>query len=143
VAGAVTAEYRRTLAYKPWLRQIQPLVPVAAAAFPGDHLLLLRAGTALPELWYARLIQALDLPAVLVVYHWTISIQLTRRCRRKHTATPIHVRSSTVLRWGERAALDWPSFSPLLSLWNGTALQGLDLGKIHKYTLPAQFAPWP
>ncbi len=35
----------------------QAVLPLAAAAYPGDNLVLLRAGTALPPLWFERLLR--------------------------------------------------------------------------------------
>jgi GT2 family glycosyltransferase/glycosyltransferase involved in cell wall biosynthesis len=42
---------------------------------------------------------------------------------------------------GRHDAIDWPAFSPLLSVWNGAALQRANPDTIHNSTLPASVAP--
>jgi GT2 family glycosyltransferase/glycosyltransferase involved in cell wall biosynthesis len=114
----------------------------AAAAFPGDTLVLLRAGTLLPAWWYERLMRVLDLPDVLVASPLD-NIDPARSPLPPGMHSDANPRAIDALcyAWGERAALDWPAFSPLLSVWNSAALRGLDLEKIRDCSLPAQFAP--
>jgi GT2 family glycosyltransferase/glycosyltransferase involved in cell wall biosynthesis len=114
----------------------------AAAAFPGDNLVLLRAGTLLPPWWYARLIRTLTLPDILVASPLD-NVDTTRSPLPPGVQSDAEPRAIDALCYacGEHVAIDWPSFSALLSAWNGTALQGLDLENIRDCTLPAQFAP--
>ena len=48
---------------------------------------------------------------------------------------------SLVYRYGRREPLQWPTFSPLLSVWRGSALRALDSAQIHNSTIPPTFAP--
>ena len=130
--------------------QVKPLTsPTAAAAlraaaakFPGDHLILLRAGTLLPAWWYERAIRALDLPDVLVASPLD-NVDPARSPLSPGANTQADARAIDALCYAcsGHAALDWPAFSPLLSVWNGAALRGLDLGRIHGCNLPVQYAP--
>ena len=130
--------------------QVQPLTAAsatmalraAAARFPGDHLLLLRTGTLLPPLWYERAIRALDLPDILVASPLD-NIDPARSPLPPGATSRSEPRAIDALcyAWSAHAALDWPTFSPLLSVWNGAALRGLDLQKIQGCNLPAQYAP--
>ena len=114
----------------------------ATTAFPGDDLILVRAGTILPRYWYDRLIRALDLPDVLVASPLD-NTDLARAPLPLGASSAADPRAIDALcyAWGTRTVLDWPTFSPLLSAWNGAALRGLNLEKIYKGTLPAQYAP--
>ncbi|HXD84171.1 MAG TPA: hypothetical protein VN599_07040, partial [Rudaea sp.] len=114
----------------------------AAKRFPNDHLILLRSGIALPPFWFERLLPALDLPDVLVASPLDNADPATTPlpAGMRSDADPQHI---DALCWahGKHQAIDWPSFSPLLSLWNGVALRAVDLDKIHTYTLPPSVAP--
>ncbi|MHB8680343.1 MAG: hypothetical protein ACYC7G_11465, partial [Rudaea sp.] len=115
----------------------------AATRFPGDDLVLVRCGTALPPFWFERLVPALDLPDVLVV-------SPLDNADPANAPLPAGMRSDAdpsridALCWahGRHQAIDWPAFSPLLSWWNGAGLRDVDPGKIHAYTLPPSAAPW-
>ena len=130
--------------------QVKPLTSATAAAalraaaarFPGDHLILLRAGTLLPTWWYERAIRALDLADVLVASPLD-NADPARAPLPPGTTSQADPRAIDALcyAWGGHAALDWPTFSPLLSIWNGTALRGLDPGEIQGCSLPANSAP--
>lgn len=114
----------------------------ATAAFPGDDLILLRAGAGLPPYWYQRLIRALTLPDMLVASPLD---NLDPTCAplppgESSGANPGLI-DALCYAWSQRTGLDWPKFSPLLSVWKGAALRGLDLEKIHKGTFPALYAP--
>lgn len=115
----------------------------AATAFPGEDLILLRAGTALPPHWSDRLLAALALPGVIVaspldnhdVERSPLPPGMTS------TADPQCI-DALCYAAGGRAALDWPTFSPLLSAWCGEALRACDVHAVRDLHLPAQFAPW-
>ena len=120
----------------------------AADKFPGDNLILLRAGTALPAHWLERLLRALALPNILVAA--PLDNALPERAPlppgMASDVPPAQVDAACYAR-GRFDAIDWPTFSPLLSAWRGDALRGLreagvGLDKIHNYTFPALFAPW-
>ena len=114
----------------------------AAARFPGADLILLRGGTALPEFWYERLLRAVELADVLVASPLD-NIDPARAPIPAGThsdADPSRI-DALCFAYGHREALDWPTFSPLLSAWRGAVLRDLDLTKIHNFTLPQLFAP--
>lgn len=115
----------------------------AAKAFPGDDLVLLRAGTVLPPFWFTRLTAALPLPNVLVASALDNidSARSPLAPAARSSADPCHIDALCYLHGG-RVALDWPTFSPLLSAWNGAALASCAIEKIHDETLPALFAPF-
>jgi GT2 family glycosyltransferase len=115
---------------------------VAAKAFPGDDLILLRAGTALPLHWYARLIAALALDDVLVASPLD-NLDPARAPLPAGISSDSAAAEVDVACWlcGRREAIDWPTFSPLLSIWSGARLRGAPLEQFHKYTLPQTLAP--
>jgi len=114
----------------------------AAAKFPGADVIVLCAGTALPEFWCERLMLALDLPDVLVASPLdNIDPARAPLPAGAHSDVDPALIDTLCYRYGRHDALDWPTFSPLLSAWRSDALRGLDLGKIHNSTLPEVFAP--
>ena len=114
----------------------------AAKAFPGDDLILLRAGIALPAHWYARLAAALQLDNVLVASPLDNfdPVRAPLPAGASSDATPHEVDTACWL-CGRRQAFDWPAFSPLLSAWSGTRLRDVQPAQIHNYTLPQTLAP--
>ncbi len=114
----------------------------AAKRFPGEDLVLLRSGIALPPFWFERLLPALNLPDVLVV-------SPLDNADPANAPLPSGVQSDAdpqridALCWahGMHQAIDWPRFSPLLSLWNGAALPSITIEKIQTATLPPAIAP--
>ena len=114
----------------------------AAARFVGEDLILLRSGTALPDFWYERLVRAVELPDVLVASPLD-NVDPARAPIPSGAHSDADPRRIDVLcfAYGRREAIDWPTFSPLLSVWRGVALRGLNLGKVHNSTLPQLFAP--
>jgi len=114
----------------------------ATERFPGNDLVLLRSGIALPSFWYERLQPALDLADVLVASPLDNADPATAPlpAGMRSDADPQRIDALCWAHGGHRA-LDWPSFSPLLSLWNGAALRNADIDKIHTYTLPPSVAP--
>jgi GT2 family glycosyltransferase len=113
----------------------------AAKAFPGDNLILLQAGSTLPAWWYERLVRALDVNEVLVASPLdnvdSARSPLPEGAQSDANAAVI---DSLCFAYGRHQLFDWPTFSPLLSIWCGNALRAVDLEKIHNCTLPAQFA---
>ena len=114
----------------------------AAQRFPGEYLIVLSSGTALPPFWFERLAPALELPDVLVA-------SPLDNADPANAPLPSGVQSDAdpqridALCWahGMHQAIDWPRFSPLLSLWNGAALRSVAVEKILTLTLPAFIAP--
>ncbi|MBS0570055.1 MAG: glycosyltransferase [Proteobacteria bacterium] len=115
----------------------------AAKQFPGENLILIRAGTALPPFWFERLAPALSLPEVLVA-------SALDNVDPANAPLPAGIRSTAdparidALCWahGRHDAIDWPAFSPLLSLWNGAALRTIDPEALRTPAVPASAAPW-
>ncbi|HST28252.1 MAG TPA: glycosyltransferase, partial [Rudaea sp.] len=152
IFGATPApEWQRALAAAlPANAQAQAFVEVDAAAalraaarrFPGEDLVLLRSGVALPPFWLERLQPALELADVLVASPLdnADSAAAPLPAGMRSDADP---RRIDALCWahGRHDAIDWTNFSPLLSAWNGTVLRGVDVDKIHSYTLPPSAAP--
>jgi O-antigen biosynthesis protein len=123
------------------------VLPLAAAAYPGDDLVLLRAGTALPPFWFERLLRALEAPGVLVASPLDNSdaqrAPLPEGARSNAGSAAI---DALCFAYGHRELIDWPTFSRLLSAWRGSslaaaALSGAALDKIRDTTLPALCAP--
>jgi len=114
----------------------------AAAAFPGDDLILLRAGTTLPPCWYERLVRALQLPQMLVAAPLD---NTDPACAPLPSGASSNASARTIdalcYAYGSRDALAWPTFSPLLSIWSGNALRGLDLDAIGDCRIAERFAP--
>jgi GT2 family glycosyltransferase/glycosyltransferase involved in cell wall biosynthesis len=114
----------------------------AAKRFPGEDVVLLRSGVALPPFWPERLLPALELADVLVA-------SPLDNADPAAAPLPAGMRSDAdpqridALCWahGGHDAIDWPGFSPLLSAWNGSALRAVDVDKIHSYTFPATATP--
>lgn len=114
-----------------------------ARRFPGDDLVLVRGGAALPPFWFERLVPALDLPDVLVA-------SPLDNADPANAPLPAGMRSDAdsqridALCWshGRHQAIDWPAFSPLLSLWNGAALRAIEIENFHTCILPPSAAPW-
>lgn len=113
----------------------------AAQRFPGDDLIVLRSGTVLPPFWFERLAPALELPDMLVA-------SPLDNADPANAPLPVGAHSEIdpqridALCWahGRHQAIDWPRFSPLLSLWNGTALRSIAIEKILATTLPPSIA---
>ncbi len=115
---------------------------IAAKKFAGDDLILVRTDVMLPPFWLERLIPALKLPDVLVVSPLD-NIDVNRSALPPGQTTDADAATIDTLtyRYGRREALQWPTFSTLLSAWRGAALQTLDIAQIHKFTSPASIAP--
>ena len=108
----------------------------AAARFAGDDLILVRAGSTLPPWWYERLTRAWELPDVLVASPLDNSGGARAPLPAGFTsAAPAAAIDAACYAHGRHEALDWSSFSPLLSAWRGAALQGGALERIHNGTL--------
>ncbi len=115
----------------------------ALQACPGENLILLRADTALPPFWFERLARALELPGVLVVSPLD-NADPERAPLPPGQSSDVDARCIDALCFahGRRQAIDWPTWSPLLSAWNGTALRGINPEKIRLGRLPPSIVPW-
>lgn len=114
----------------------------AAKAFPGDDLVLLRAGTALPTHWYVRIAAALQLDNVLVASPLD-NLDPSRAPLPAGASSDAAPGEVDVACWlcSRHQTFDWPTFSPLLSAWSGARLRDAQLEQIHNYTLPQIMAP--
>ncbi|MGH8121229.1 MAG: hypothetical protein ACREPT_00475 [Rudaea sp.] len=121
----------------PQAADMHAVLRAAAALFPGDDLILLRSGTALPPWWFVRLRRALGVADVLVATPMD-NLDAAR------APLPPGVRSAASVEGldalchahGRGALVDWGGFSPLLSAWSGARLRDADLQQIQNYTLP-------
>jgi GT2 family glycosyltransferase/glycosyltransferase involved in cell wall biosynthesis len=143
-----------------WQRAVAPVLPThvqtmpfaetdavaalhaAAKRFPGENLVLLRSGVVLPPFWFERLLPALELADVLVASPLDNADPATAPLPAG-MRSDAHPQRIDALCWahGRHDAIDWPRLSPLLSVWNGTALRAVDIDKIHSYTLPPSATP--
>ncbi len=115
---------------------------LAAATFPGDDLILLRAGTLLPAYWYERLIRAVMLTDVLVASPLdNIDAARAPLPAGVHSDADAQTIDALCYAYGRHQALDWPAFSLLLSAWRGSTLRKIATAQIHKCTLPPICAP--
>ena len=96
----------------------------AAAAYPGDNLVLLRGGTSLPPYWCERLSRALGEDDVLVAS--PLDNADTARSPLPEASSsdaPPALIDALCHAYGRRQLLDWATVSPLLSAWSGTRLR--------------------
>jgi len=114
----------------------------AAATYPGEDLILLRANTALPPHWYPRLANALAAEDVLAASPLD-NTDAARSPLATGTRSDADVGTIDALchAYGRGRALDTSSFSPLLSGWNGAHLQRIDPAMVGNGTLPQTIAP--
>jgi GT2 family glycosyltransferase/glycosyltransferase involved in cell wall biosynthesis len=96
----------------------------AAAVYPGDDLILLRGGTALPPFWYERLLRALREDDVFVVSPLD-NADTARSPLPEATGSdaPCNVVDALCHAYGRRQLIDWSTVSPLLSAWSGVRLR--------------------
>ena len=114
----------------------------ARDAFPGDDLVLLRAGIRLPPHWLERLVRAIALPDVLVASPLD-NLDPLRSPLAEGASSDAGVERIDALCFahGRHQAIDWPTFSPLLSAWRGTRLANVTWPQVEKYTLAQTLAP--
>jgi GT2 family glycosyltransferase len=114
----------------------------AAHSFPGEHLILLRANTALPPFWLPRSMAALTVADVLVASPLD-NVDAARSPLRDgfHTACAAETIDQLCHAYGRHLLIDWPTFSPLLSAWHGDRLRAVDLQQLQNYTLPQNLSP--
>src|SRR5689334_7714623 len=113
----------------------------AAVAFPGENLVLVRAGTALPPFWSERLVAALALPDALVA----APLDNVDPARAPLPPGALSVENAATIdplcyAYSRREALRWPTFSTLLSAWNGPALRAVASERISGNSVPEDFA---
>jgi len=124
-------------------RELFDALRLAAAKFPGESLVLLRAGTALPPFWRERLTRALALSDVAVASPLDnldpLRSPLPPDASSDATASAI---DAACYRHGDRTPLQWPTISPLLSAWNGAALAAIDLAALSGHALPPTLSQW-
>ena len=126
----------------PQADDVHTVLRAAAAVFPGDDLILLRSDAALPPFWFVRLTHALAAADVLVATPLdnldTARAPLPTGAR---SAASVAAIDSLCHAYGSGLALDWATFSPLLSAWSGACLGHADLQQIQNYTLPQTLHP--
>lgn len=116
---------------------------LAAKTFPGESLILVRAGTALPPFWRERLTRALELPDIAVASPLdNLDPQRSPLPPDASSAATASDVDAACYRHGDRAPLQWPNFSPLLSAWNGDALKSIDFASLCGNALPPTLSPW-
>ncbi|HEY4351658.1 MAG TPA: glycosyltransferase, partial [Paraburkholderia sp.] len=115
---------------------------IAARRFAGDDLILVRSDTALPPFWLVRVRRALESPDVLAASPLD-NVEIARSALPPGESSNVDADAIDALihRYGRREALQWPTFSTLLSAWRGPAMQTLDIEQIHTSTIPASVAP--
>lgn len=106
------------------------------AAYPGDDLVLLRAGTDLPPHWFERIVRATSLPGVLVASPLdNLDSQRSPLPDGERSEAGTETIDALCYAYGRHQAIAWPTFSPLLSAWNGASLAAIDWAQLEKYTL--------
>ena len=114
----------------------------AAAAYPGDDLILLRTGTTLPAFWCERLLRAIGEADVLVASALD-NVDAARSPLpegSRSDATPPTI-DALCYAHGRHQLIDWPTICPLLSAWSGSRLNTVPVDKLRNDELPALFAP--
>ena len=118
------------------------LLAAARAAYPGDHLALVRSGTALPPHWLARLRAALALDDALVASPLdNTAPERSPLPTGAHSTLAAEALDRFVCAYGSRRACGTDAISPLLSLWHGARLARVDIAELQGTTLPARWAP--
>ena len=110
----------------------------AAATYPGEDLIMLRGGTALPPYWCERLLRALGEDDVLVVSPLDNADAARSPLPEESgsSASP-DVIDRLCHAYGRRQLLDWSTVSPLLSAWSGARLRPVGSDKF----VPDRFVP--
>jgi len=114
----------------------------ARTAFPGDDLVLLRSDTLLPPYWLERIGRGLALSDVLVVSPLD-NLDPLRAPLVDGGSSDAGVEriDGLCFAYGRHQAIDWPTFSPLLSAWSGKRLASLDPNQVEQYVLAQTIAP--
>jgi hypothetical protein len=118
------------------------ILRAAADLYPGDDLVLLQGGVALPPFWCERLLRAVADADVLVASPLDNAgadrSPLAEDARCESDAATV---DALCCGHGRRQLLDWPTFSPLLSAWSGARLRGVALAAFAQGAIPAAVAP--
>jgi len=114
----------------------------ATDAYPGDNLILLRAGTVLPPFWCERLLRALAEADVLVA---TPLDNVAAARSPLPEGTQVDAAAPTIdslcYAHGRHQLIDWPSISPLLSAWSGARLRTVSIEPLRDDEFAAVLAP--
>jgi GT2 family glycosyltransferase/glycosyltransferase involved in cell wall biosynthesis len=120
----------------PQAGDMHAVLRAAVALFPGDDLILLRSGSALPPWWFTRLLRALSVADVLVATPMdNLDAARAPLPPGMRSAASVAAIDSLCQAHGRGALIDWDGFSPLLSAWNGARARNVDLQQIQNYTL--------
>jgi GT2 family glycosyltransferase/glycosyltransferase involved in cell wall biosynthesis len=122
--------------------QASAVLQLAARLFPGDDLILLRAGSALPPYWCERLLRALAEADVLVASPLDNSAAERAPLPAGAASTAaVGTIDALCYRYGRHQLLDVATWSGVLSAWSGARLAGIAPDRIDAGTVPAEFAP--
>lgn len=113
-----------------------------AAAYPGQDLVLLRAGTVQPEFWFERITRALQVDDVLAV-------SALDNLDALRAPLPVGVQSDVspaeidrlCYLYSHKQYLDCATVSPLLSAWHGPRLRAAGVAAVKNLSVPPAFAP--
>lgn len=113
-----------------------------AAAYPGDDLALLRAGTVLPEFWFERITRALQVDDVLAVSALDNldTLRAPLPAGAQSDASPAEIDRLCYL-YSHKQYLHCATVSPLLSAWHGPRLRTAGVATLKNLAVPAVSAP--
>lgn len=113
----------------------------AAQAWPGEHLVLLRANTVLPPLWFVRLANALGGDVLVASPLDNVDPARSPLAIGARSDADAQTIDALCHAYGRGEAIAASAWSPLLSAWNGANLRRADAKKVQSYTLPQTLAP--
>ena len=114
----------------------------AAGTYPGDNLVLLRAGTVLPPFWCERLLRALAEADVLVAVPLdNVGSARSPLPEGGQASAAAQTIDSLCYAHGRHQLIDWPSVSPLLSAWSGARLRAVQTEPLRGDEFAALLAP--
>jgi len=106
----------------------QTAITACAKLLPGEHFVLLRSDTELPDFWYERIVQVFDDTTLLAASPLD---NLETACCLFSASQEIHATVHTIdalcFAYSRRSLIDCAQISPLLSAWNGQLLREIDL----------------
>ncbi|MBS0565924.1 MAG: glycosyltransferase [Proteobacteria bacterium] len=113
----------------------------AARAWPGDDLIMLRANTVLPPLWFVRLVNAIGDDVLVASPLDNVDPARAPLATGEHSDADAESIDALCHAYGRGQAIATSAWSPLLSAWNGANLRRIDAEKVRSHTLPQTLAP--